>query len=67
MFFMDAAVFKETKIRERYAVELRMEAQNVFNHPTFAIFAQNVNSSQFGKITSGTGGRQLQLGLRLKF
>ncbi len=38
---MDAALFKETKINERVSVELRMEALNVFNHPTFAVFTNN--------------------------
>jgi hypothetical protein len=67
LFSMDAAVFKETRIAERYSVELRMEGLNVFNHPWFAIFAQNINSPQFGKITSDSTGRQLQFQLRVKF
>jgi hypothetical protein len=68
IFSMDAALSKTTKFTERIRAELRMEALNVFNHPTFAIFAQNINSTQFGKITgTATGARQLQLGLRLMF
>jgi outer membrane receptor protein involved in Fe transport len=67
VFFMDAAVMKETKLGDRRSVELRMEALNVFNHPTFYAFSQNINSAQFGKITSSSGGRQLQFGLRVKF
>ena len=67
LFSMDAAIFKETKIAARYAVELRMEALNVLNHPWFAIFSQDINWPQFGKITSDTAGRQLQFGLRVKF
>ncbi|HEV8147614.1 MAG TPA: TonB-dependent receptor [Bryobacteraceae bacterium] len=66
-FGMDAALSKETKILDRYSVELRMEALNATNHPAFQFFSQNINSTQFGKIGSVTGGRQLQLGLRLKF
>ncbi len=66
-FSMDAAISKETKILERYSVELRMEALNATNHPAFAFFSQNINSTQFGKIGSVNGGRQLQFGLRLKF
>jgi hypothetical protein len=66
-FGMDAALSKETRILDRYAVELRMEALNATNHPAFQFFSQNINSTQFGKIGSVTGGRQLQLGLRLRF
>ena len=64
---MDAAIIKETKLAERASVELRMEALNVFNHPAFAFFSQNINSTQFGRISSVSGGRQVQFGLRVKF
>ena len=68
VFYMDAALSKTTNITERVKAELRLEALNVFNHPTFAIFAQNINSTQFGQVTStGTAPRQLQLGLKVIF
>jgi hypothetical protein len=70
VFAMDAALFKETKFTEGIAMELRMEALNVFNHTAFAVFDNNmnVNSQQFGQITSqAIGPRQLQFGLRLSF
>jgi hypothetical protein len=80
VFSMDAALFKDTKINERLSVELRMEALNVFNHPTFALVTSdadptavlgndlNVNSQQFGQISSlATTPRQLQFGIRVKF
>ena len=80
VFNMDAALFKETKINERISMELRMEALNVFNHPTFALFTSdadpvaalgndlNVNSQQFGQISSNaTNPRQLQFGVRVNF
>jgi hypothetical protein len=68
VFSMDAALSKTTKFNERVRAELRLEALNIFNHPTFAIFAQNINSTQFGKITAAaTPARQLQLGLRVSF
>ncbi|MBV8841420.1 MAG: TonB-dependent receptor [Bryobacterales bacterium] len=68
VFAMDAALSKSTKFTERIRAELRLEALNVFNHPTFAIFAQNINSTQFGQITNtAIGARQLQLGLRVMF
>ena len=77
VFSMDAALIKETKLTERIVAELRMEAVNVFNHPTFAVFSSDttagvnnmdINSPQFGQITSeATTPRQLQFGLRLRF
>ncbi len=50
----DATASKITKITERVSAELRVDASNVFNHPTFTIGDQNINSTSFGKIT-GTG------------
>ena len=65
---MDAALSKTTNLTERVKAELRLEALNVFNHPTFAIFAQNINSTQFGKITNAAlAPRELQLGLKVSF
>ena len=70
VFNMDVALFKDTKIRENYSVELRAEALNVFNHTNFAVYSSNmaINSPQFGQITSTLfQPRQLQLALRFKF
>src|SRR5262249_14028394 len=36
-FNLDLALAKATKIRERHSVELRMEAGNIFNHPTWFV------------------------------
>ncbi len=68
VFNMDAAVSKDIKFTERWSAELRLEALNVFNHATFAIFAQTVNSPQFGQIlNTATAPRELQIALRVKF
>jgi hypothetical protein len=68
VFNMDAAVSKDIKFTERLSAQLRLEALNVFNHATFAIFAQDVNTPQFGQITSNaTSPRQLQIALRVNF
>jgi hypothetical protein len=77
-FAQDFAVIKKTAITERHSVELRMDAQNVFNHPTFWIADQplgnttvtniNINSTTFGKV-SGLfyAPRVVQLGLFYRF
>jgi outer membrane receptor protein involved in Fe transport len=70
VFAMDAALFKETKVTEKIALELRMEALNVFNHAAFAVFSSDmmINSPQFGQVTSmASVPRQMQFGLRLRF
>jgi len=68
VFNMDAEVIKETKINERLSATLYVQALNVFNHPTFAMFSQSIDSTQFGKIVNeATAPRRMQFGLRLKF
>ena len=57
-----------THLTERQSVELRMEAQNILNHPAFFAGDQDINSTQFGKIGSTFFGRRLiQFGLYYRF
>ena len=63
---------KNTRIRENYLIQLRVEAFNLFNHPIFGgdpvIDPTNAN---FGALLRNNGQsnipRQLQLGVRLSF
>jgi hypothetical protein len=73
---MDAALYKDTKLTEHLLVQLRLEALNVFNTSTFAVFGNNpvfnnnfaINSQQFGQVVyTATQPRRLQLGLRIQF
>lgn len=48
-------------------LELRVEAQNVFNTPQFGEPVSSFSSGDFGRITTGGGERRLQLGLRWWF
>jgi hypothetical protein len=70
MFDMDAKLAKTVKFERisRVSVQLFMEALNAFNHPTFFVGDQNINSQQFGKVTSPWGApRTIQLGLKVAF
>jgi hypothetical protein len=67
-FNFDFGVLKNTRVSERFAVELRMESTNFINHPTFYIGDQDINSVNFGRITStNTTARRIQFGLYLRF
>jgi outer membrane receptor protein involved in Fe transport len=48
-------------------LELRIEAQNIFNTPQFGEPVSAFNSVDFGRITTGGGERRMQIGLRLWF
>ena len=59
VFDMDAKISKVTTIKERHTLELRMDATNIFNHPTWFVGSQTITSTNFGKITSTFFGRRI--------
>lgn len=69
IFDMDAKLMKETTLGEHIRMQLYLEALNVFNHQNYFVGDQDINSPQFGKITSEAGflPRQLQIGLKVAF
>jgi hypothetical protein len=67
-FNQDFSLLKNVKIYERHTVQLRVDATNVWNHATFTVGDQNINSTAFGKITSTFFARRLvQLSLTYQF
>jgi hypothetical protein len=69
----DIALDKRFKLTERFGLQFRTEAFNVFNHTNFVRPSRTVGSpSSFGLITSqrsinSTLSRELQFGLKLEF
>jgi hypothetical protein len=67
------AVLKDTRFTERQSIQLRADFYNLFNHPSFLVGDQNINSVNFGKITQmfvsadGVSTRAIQFGLYYKF
>jgi hypothetical protein len=72
---IDTALQKQFAIPERIAFRFRVEAFNLFNHPTYDLPASNFSSGSFGQTTSilntgavGTGTpRRIQFSARLTF
>jgi outer membrane receptor protein involved in Fe transport len=56
---VDFKIGKLTKITESKSLELRMEATNFFNHTTWYVGNNSVNSTAFGQITSQFYGNRL--------
>ena len=78
--FVNASATKSWKLKERYSIEFRAEAFNLFNRTQYATPGVNIGSPKsFGQATStpdvahgeavtGSGGpRAMQLGLKLLF
>ncbi len=64
------ALNKHFPIKEKFDVEFRVEAYNVFNHVNFALpggSVADINGPNFGVISSDAGSRVMQFSLRLDF
>jgi len=77
LFILNASLFKNIRVRERFNIEVRGEAFNITNTPEFSNPSASITSSTYGYVTgtlgSGTGvngtggGRALQLGVKVSF
>jgi hypothetical protein len=65
----DIAVLKRFPIMREGATyfQLRLEGQNIFNHPTLDGYDTNVTDSTYGLITGKNGSRVVQISGRLVF
>jgi hypothetical protein len=64
---VDMNIQKEFQISESTSVSLRLDANNVFNHPTPGNPNLNINSGLFGEIDDKNGNRTVQGQIRLDF
>lgn len=69
---LDLNLQKSVRVLESKNLTFRVDAQNVFNHPTPGACTNcgpnlNINSGTFGQITSKSGNRTLQAQLRFDF
>jgi hypothetical protein len=78
---VDASLNKNFRFGERYMIQFRAEAFNLFNHPNFVGYSANLNfqgnitQANFGTITNGGFGlynavqnhREIQFGLKFSF
>ena len=64
---IDFGVIKNFAIRDRYKLQFRAEAFNLFNRPNFNNPAANVSASTFGTINGAGAPRVLQLALKAVF
>jgi hypothetical protein len=69
----DTSLFKKFSFNEKYSLQFRTEAFNIFNHPNFSspnpvTFSGNNPSSSAGVITAtSTTSRQIQFALKVLF
>ncbi|MBI4903132.1 MAG: carboxypeptidase regulatory-like domain-containing protein [Acidobacteria bacterium] len=68
-FNMDVALLKRIALTERMRIELRADATNFTNTPTFNIPTATITSGTFGRIRDDviSGSRKIQLGAKFHF
>ena len=71
---VDTSIFKTFRVSDRFQLQFRTEAFNVFNHTNFQLGGtngpangNNLNNPEFGKAGSTANPRNLQFGLKLSF
>src|SRR5438876_8853358 len=67
MWSFNANILKTIKIAESKTLTLRVDARNIFNHPTPGDPNLNINSLTFGEINYKTGSRKLQGQIHFQF
>jgi trimeric autotransporter adhesin len=66
-FSLNMALSKTIQIRETRALELRLQATNIFNNVVFSGFNTTVNSLAFGEVTSVGSMRKITMVARFRF
>ena len=66
-FNMDAQISRIFPIRESLAMDLRLEAFNMLNHPNFGGPQANLSSSTFGQVSSASAARVFQGAIKFTF
>jgi outer membrane receptor protein involved in Fe transport len=63
----DVSLFKNFRLSERFNLQFRVEAFNVFNHTNFQLGHNDITDPQFGEAQDTFPARNLQFALKLSF
>jgi len=66
-FRFDLSASKTFRVSESMSAQIRIDGQNVLNHPILGNPNLNINGNTFGQITTVTGARKFQGQLRFTF
>jgi hypothetical protein len=64
---LDANLIKRVRIDETREFEFRLDSTNIMNHANFGEPTTNINSTDFGRITSASAARRFTVSARLNF
>ncbi len=66
-FSMGASLQRTFRLTDKYNADLRFEAANVLNHPTFPSWGNVISSAQFGLQNPANAMRSIQTTVRVRF
>jgi trimeric autotransporter adhesin len=66
-FTFNAAFARTFRLKDRYSLDVRIDATNPINHVTYTAWNTIINSPQFGTAVSANPMRSLQTTVRLRF
>jgi len=66
-FTLNASMARTFRINDRYSADLRIDAANALNHPTFPSWVTTVSSAQFGLQNPANAMRSVQTTVRVRF
>jgi hypothetical protein len=66
-FNLDAALFRNIRVSERFNLEFRTDWYSATNTPQFNNPGLNLGDATFGQVTGAGGNRSIDLGLKLSF
>lgn len=66
-FSLNTSLTRAFRLRDRYNMEFRLEANNILNHVTYPGWNTVINSSQFGLPDRSNPMRKVQANLRMSF
>jgi hypothetical protein len=64
---LDLRLAKSFKFKERYSIQLMMEAFNIMNRTNYSSYTGNIRSALFDRPTAAYDPRQLQFGAKFNF
>ena len=67
MINFDLSFAKNVDLGAARFIQLRVELFNAFNHPNFGLPGHTFGAPDFGVVSSASGGRTIQLGVRAAF
>jgi hypothetical protein len=66
-FSLNASMSRTFRLSDRYSADLRIEATNALNHPTFPSWGTVISSAQFGLQNPANPMRSVQTTVRVRF